>query len=262
MGTASVLAGCASPGRRRAGTDAETGADVAVPSTPAAPPPPLPPVPPPHPAPNQVITHGPTTGRRIALTVDDGTDAEVVAGYVSFAQRTGIHLTFSPNGIYNREWAPHAGVLQPLIAAGQVQVINHTFTHRDLRSLTTAGVRDELARNDDWVIKTLGITTRPYYRPPFGRHTPTIDAIAAELGYTRTVLWAGSFSDSEVVTPQFLLAEAEKYLQPGVINLGHANHPTVLGLFDQLMDLIHSRDLHPVTLDEMFDTSRASGTAR
>ena len=82
------------------------------------------------------------------------------------------------------------------------------------------------------------------------------------MGYTRTVLWDGSFSDSEVVTPQFLLAEAEKYLQPGVINLGHANHPTVLGLFDQLMDLIHSRDLHPVTLDEMFGTSRAAGTAR
>jgi hypothetical protein len=34
----------------------------------------------------------------------------------------------------------------------------------------------------------------------------------------------GSFSDSEVVTTQFLLAEAAKYLQPGVINLGHANH--------------------------------------
>ena len=46
-----------------------------------------------------------------------------------------------------------------------------------------------------------------------------------------------------------------------MINLGHANHPAVLGLFDQLMDLIHSRDLHPVTLDEMFGTSRAAGTA-
>ena len=73
-------------------------------------------------------------------------------------------------------------------------------------------------------------------------------------------MWDGSFSDSEVVTPQFLLAEAAKYLQPGVINLGHANHPAVLSCFDQLMDLIHSRDLNPVTLDEMFATNRATGT--
>jgi peptidoglycan-N-acetylglucosamine deacetylase len=47
---------------------------------------------------------------------------------------------------------------------------------------------------------------------------------------------------------------------PGVINLGYANHPAVLSVFDQLMDLIHSRDLHPVTLDEMFATSRTTGT--
>jgi len=42
-------------------------------------------------------------------------------------------------------------------------------------------------------------------------------------------------------------------------NLGHANHPTVLGCFDQLVTLIHSRTLTPVTLDEMFGTSRATG---
>jgi peptidoglycan-N-acetylglucosamine deacetylase len=252
LGAASVLAGCSArpttPGANRT-------VAAALPS-----PPPLPPVPPPHAGASAVVSRGPQTGRRIALTVDDGTAADVVAGYADFAQRTGIHLTFSPNGTYNREWAPHAGALRPLIALGQVQIINHTFTHRDLRTLTAAQVRDELRRNDDWVIRTFGITTRPYYRPPFGRHTPAIDAIAAELGYTRTVMWSGSFSDSEVVTPEFLLSQAAKYLQPGVINLGHANHPAVLSCFDQLTDLIHSRDLVPVTLDEMFTTSRATGT--
>jgi hypothetical protein len=41
--------------------------------------------------------------------------------------------------------------------------------------------------------------------------------------------------------------------------LGHANHPTVLGLFDQIMTLINQRNLTPVTMDEMFGTSRATG---
>jgi peptidoglycan-N-acetylglucosamine deacetylase len=258
LGMASVLASC------RAVHVTTPSAAAALQPPPAAlaqAPAPLPPIPRPRPGPSQVLSHGPASGRRIALTVDDGTSAEVVAGYVEFAQRTGIHLTFSPNGIYNREWAPYAPVLQPLIATGQVQIINHTFTHHDLRTLTPAGVRDELQRNDDWVIHTFGITTRPYYRPPYGRHTPAIDADAAALGYTRTVLWNGSFSDSTVITPTFLLTEAQKYLQPGVINLGHANHPAVLSVFDQLMDLIHSRDLHPVTLDEMFATNRRTGTA-
>jgi hypothetical protein len=33
----------------------------------------------------------------------------------------------------------------------------------------------------------------------------------------------------------------------------------VLSCFDQLVALIHSRNLKPVTLDEMFGTSRATG---
>ena len=152
-------------------------------------------------------------------------------------------------------------MLRPLVAAGQVQIINHTFTHRDLRMLASAGIRDELVRNDDWVIGTFGATTRPYYRPPYGRNSPAIDDVAAGLGYTHTVLGNGSFSDSEVVTPQFLLSQTRKYLQPGVINLGHANHPAVLGVFDQIMDLVHCRDLAPGTLDEMSATSRATGAA-
>ena len=64
---------------------------------------------------------------------------------------------------------------------------------------------------------------------------------------------------SEVVTPQFLLAEAAKYFQPGVINLGQVNHPAVLSCFDQLMDSSTAAISPPVTLDEMFSTNRATG---
>ena len=58
--------------------------------------------------PDRVLSRGPTVGNQIVLTVDDGYDDQVVAGYVDFALRTGIHLTFSPNGLYSHAWAPHA----------------------------------------------------------------------------------------------------------------------------------------------------------
>jgi len=254
VGAAAVLTGC--------GT-AATSTPEPAPATATPPPrvPALPAVPAARPGPSKVVFSGPTTGRRIVLTVDDGTCAECVAGYAEFAVRTGTHLTFSPNGKYAHEWQPHAEALRPLVAARQVQIMNHTFSHRDLRKLPEAQVREELERNDEWVVSIFGTTTRPYYRPPFGFHNPTVDSIAGGLGYTRSVLWNGSYSDSETVTPQFLVSEAAKYLAPGVIMLGHANHPTVLGLFDQILALIHDRQLEPVTLDEMFGTSRGVGTA-
>lgn len=201
----------------------------------------------------RVLRQGPTAGNRIALTIDDGYDDEVVAGYVDFVARTGIHLTFSPNGRYDHAWAPHANVLRPLLERGQIQIINHTFSHLDLRTMADPEIRAELERNDEWVSRTFGTSTRPYYRPPYGFHNVHVDGVAAELGYRNMVMWSGSYGDSRVVTPDYLMSQANKYLQPGVIMLGHANHPTVLGLFDQIMELVRERQLNPVTLREMFD---------
>jgi peptidoglycan-N-acetylglucosamine deacetylase len=240
-----------------------TGAAAPPPPSPSppSPPPPLPPIPPARPGASEVLFSGPAVGGRIALTVDDGTCADCVSGYVDFASRTGIHLTLSPNGVYAAEWEPHGPVLEPLIEAGQVQIMNHTFTHRRLTTLSNGQVTDDLERNEAWVQRVFGITTRPYYRPPYGLHDSRVDGLAAESGWTRSVLWNGSYSDSDAITPQFLMAQARRYLTPGTIMLGHANHPTVLGLFDQIMALLRARNLTPVTLDEMFGTSRAAGSA-
>ena len=83
-----------------------------------------------------------------------------------------------------------------------------------------------------------------------------VEQAAGEIGYTREIMWNGSYSDSELITPQFLMKDARTYLRRGMIMLGHANHPTVLGLFDQILELVRQRRLTPVTLDEMFGTSR------
>lgn len=199
--------------------------------------------------------------RQLALTVDDGFCDHCVAGYAAFAQRTGVHLTFSPNGRYASAWAPRAPVLRPLIEAGQVQLMNHTFNHPDLTKLGPSAIRAELERNEKWIAATFRTSTRPYFRPPFGRRNLAVLETAGEVGFNRVVMWDGSYSDSKLITPQFLMAQAHRYLQAGVIMLGHANHPTVLGLFDEILELIKQRQLTPVTLDEMFRTQRPPVTS-
>jgi len=254
VGLASMAAGCSPSGATgshalpASSGGAPTTTPPATPSSGEA----VPPQPPPAAGAPRVLTAAPTATNRIALTVDDGYRDEVVAGYVNFAVRTGIHLTFCPNGLYSHAWAPHDSQLKPLIERGQVQIVNHTFNHPDLRTLTDQQIRAELERNDEWVQKVFGISTRPYYRPPYGLHNEHVDGIAVDLGYRNTVLWNGSLGDWKQVTPEVLLAHARRYLQPGAIILGHANHPTVLGLFDQITDMIKQRNLDPVTLNEMF----------
>lgn len=263
-GTAAALVGCTTSGRPTGAVVRP--ADLPVPPTPAAPPspvpppPPLPPIPPPHPGPPQVFdVLPPATGRTIALTIDDGYDRETVSAYVRFARDSGIALTFNPNGCYAAEWEPHAAALAPLIAAGQVQIGNHTYHHPDLRRLNEAGIRAELERNEDWIVKTFGVTSRPWYRPPYGFHDPRVDSVAGSLGFTHVALWNGTLGDSSLMPPEELLQLATRYMQPGTLLLGHANHPTVTHLYDRLVELIRSRELTPRTLDEVFGTSRATG---
>lgn len=265
-GSAAALAGCAAPAGQRAAQHSGTvpAFDPALAFVPDAQPTPaapaLPPIPPPHPGSSRVYEVLPAAaGPVIALTIDDGYDRETVAAYVRFATDSGLAVTFNPNGAYAAEWGPHAPALAPLIAAGQVQIGNHTFNHPDLCKVPAARITAELERNDDWIQKTFGITSRPWYRPPFGSHNAHVDAVAAQAGYTHVAMWNGSLGDSAALTPEVLMAQASKYVRPGTILLGHANHPTVTHLYEQLVELIRSRELTAKTLDQVFGTSRAVG---
>ena len=207
-----------------------------------------------------MVSAGPPGTRQIALTVDDGYCGPCIAGYVEFAQSSGIQLTFNPNGVYHELWTPTlVEAVRQMVAAGQVQIGNHTWDHANLLRLPTHRVVYEISRNEAWIEETFGVTARPWFRPPFGFYDRRVLEVAADLGYTRVLMWNGTLGDATPESPEQLLALAERWLKPGTIVLGHMNHPTVLSLFTQLEAIIVQRNLEPVTLDEMFGTSRLTG---
>jgi peptidoglycan/xylan/chitin deacetylase (PgdA/CDA1 family) len=266
IGAFGALAGCA---QASAPAKAASKAARAVAPTPAVhhtpkPPATAPPIPRAVPGVPEVFFEGPASARaarQVAITIDDGYCAPCAGAYVTLAEQTGLHITFSPNGCYQQIWNPLAETLRPLIDSGQVQIGNHTYNHPDLRRLTESEIRVEFERNEDWVQRTFGTTTRPWWRPPYGFHDSRTDQIAASLGHTNVLMWNGTYGDSAALTPDVLLAQARTYLGPGVIMLGHANHPTVTKLFSAIQEIINSRNLKPVTLDEMFGTNRRTGRA-
>ncbi len=216
------------------------------------------PLPEPDPIPQFDLPAGPIwglpeeVGNRVAWTVDDGASAETVLAYADFAQQTGTRLAFFINGMYADSWLPAVPILAPLIASGQVQIANHTFSHPSLPSLSDGQIQDELQRNHDFIAQHFGVDARPWYRPPYGNRDARTDAAAAAIGYTTPVMWYGSLGDSGLLTPEVLMQEANKWMLPAHIVLGHANAPTVAGLFPQLLDLLASRDLQTVTLNDVF----------
>jgi len=196
---------------------------------------------------------------RIALTIDDGYDPETVSAYVQLAHDSGLPITFDPIGKLAPIWEAQADKLKPLIEKGQVQIANHTFNHLNLPALSDSRVRSEIEHNEEWIEKTFGVTARPYLRPPSGLHDSRVDEIAGELGFTRILMWQGSFGDASTTTAPDLLKMAQESLLPGAIVVGHANVGTVTTMYPQIMEIIKSRNLVPSTLDEVFGTTRSKG---
>ncbi|GAB3302275.1 hypothetical protein GCM10027451_06380 [Geodermatophilus aquaeductus] len=205
------------------------------------------------PAPRGVVDRLPGTGNQIALTIDDGSNGEVVAALVTLARETGTRLTFFPNGSY-RTWGDNARDLWPLIESGQVAFGNHTWSHPDVTTLSDAEVAEELQHNQDFMRRTLGVTATPFWRPPFGSHDQRTDAIAANVGHPTTVLWNGTFDDGRAIGAGELMAAAQQWFAAQAIVVGHANQPALTTVLDQLLGLVESRQLQTVTLADVWSS--------
>src|ERR1700756_4393553 len=203
------------------------------------------------PAPAGILTRLPGDGNQMALTVDDGVSVPVVGAFAQFAHDTGTRLTFFINGA-NPSWSVNAPALRPMVDSGQVQMANHTWSHPYLNRMKLTAVDDQIRRNADFLRNTYGTDGRPFFRPPYGVHNADIDRVAADQGYTTVTLWSGTIGDSAPENEASLVANAAKSFQPQQIVLTHANLPTITHCYAQLTDLIASRNLQTVTLNDVF----------
>jgi len=193
----------------------------------------------------------PGNGDLLALTLDDGVNSDVVRAYIQFAKDTGARMTFFINGIYDA-WTDHRALLRPLVDSGQIQLGNHTWSHPDLTTLPASEISQQLSRNDEFLKKNYGIGAKPYYRPPYAKHNASVDAVAEYHGYQVPTLWSGSLSDSTLITEDYIVKMADQYFTPQSIVIGHLNHLPVTHVYPQLIDIIRSRNLRTVTLNDVF----------
>src|SRR6202158_529318 len=203
------------------------------------------------PAPSGVLTRLPGDGNQLAFTVDDGTSVAVVAAFAQFCRDSGTRLTFFVNGA-NKSWSVNAPALRPMVDSGQIQLGNHTWSHPDITRLGLDAVADQIRRNADFLKNSYGVDGTPYFRPPYGVHNADIDRVAADLGYTTITMWSGDVGDSRPENETSLVANAAKSFQPQQIVIAHANLPTITHCYPQLIDIIQSRNLQTVTLNDVF----------
>ena len=190
-------------------------------------------------------------GKYVAWTVDDGASPEAIRGYAEFSKRTNTRLTFFINASYTG-FKEHVSLLRPLVQSGQIQVANHTYSHADLTTLDAEGVKEELQRNEDEIMSMFGVSSKPYFRPPYGRYNDAVLKAAGEIGFTRPVMWNGTTGDEAKTSARVIYMRCIRYMLPQQIVLGHLNYETIIPILDKVKGLIDDRGLTAVTVRDYY----------
>jgi peptidoglycan/xylan/chitin deacetylase (PgdA/CDA1 family) len=133
----------------------------------------------------KVVHHGSRTDKVVALTFDDGYDAENTLKILAILQGAKVNATFFPIGVaVKKEQAAWKAV-----ALAGYPIANHTYDHKNLDGMCEASQLAELVRQEAVITKDLGVTVQPYMRPPGGNYDVGTRLAAAEDGEHAVVLW-------------------------------------------------------------------------
>jgi peptidoglycan/xylan/chitin deacetylase (PgdA/CDA1 family) len=150
-------------------------------------------------------------------------------------------------------WTECKSELKPLVARGQIQLANHTSSHPYLTQLSAAQIQKELMRAHNFIEKEYEVDARPYFRPPYGSISRRVIEAAAEVGYTKPVLWTKTLGDANKNSSLERISQlADSGFEGQAIVLSHANGMLVTRAFPHIMKQIESKDLKLLTVADVF----------
>jgi peptidoglycan/xylan/chitin deacetylase (PgdA/CDA1 family) len=193
------------------------------------------------------IDIGNTNRPRIALTFDAGGPSTPTVQILDILAKHHVHSTFFITG----DWANLNPDLVRRIHNDGHEIGNHTMNHIDLRTLPDVQVCNELNQAEQVLSGITGVTTRPYFRAPYGGRDSRIWDLAANLGY-RSVYWTIDTLDWEsTATPDSITKRVMDGLRNGVIILMHAGSDVEAQTLDGLMTKIEQQGYQMVTITEV-----------
>src|SRR5665213_1121739 len=123
------------------------------------------------------ITHLSGSGRRVALTFDDGPNPDATPLILDALKASGVHATFFILGRHAERWPD----LVRRVADEGHAIGNHGYYHRKLHFKSPAYVRDDLGRGTAMIERAAGVHPA-LFRAPHGFRSPWVTSIARSMG--------------------------------------------------------------------------------
>jgi peptidoglycan-N-acetylglucosamine deacetylase len=155
------------------------------------------------------------TGKRVALTFDDGPNPDATPLVLDALRDRGVKATFFILGRHAEQWPD----LVKRVADEGHSIGNHGWYHRKLHFKSPAYVRDDLTRGTNAIERASGVRPR-LFRAPHGFRAPWVTSIARSLGQ-RTVGWSLGVWDSDRPGVEVIADRTVQGAHPGSILLLH-----------------------------------------
>lgn len=200
------------------------------------------------------VSNGPRDRSAIALTFDDGPDAEVTPAVLDTLAKAGARATFFTIG---RNLEQNLALGRRIVEE-QHELANHSWRHAYWQNFygTRAHAAD-LARNTRIIQELTGSAAEPLYRPPVGLKSPALAraALAREL---KVVAWSVHSRDTMIRDPRRIAARVLARIQPGDIVLMHDGHDLpgrhrrgIIAALPLVLAGLKERGLKPVTVSQL-----------
>ncbi|MED1791973.1 polysaccharide deacetylase family protein [Brevibacillus nitrificans] len=132
----------------------------------------------------EIVWEVPTNTKVMALTFDDGPDPEYTLQIAELLKQYNAKGTFFVVG--SRAQAFPEVVRQ--LASEQHELANHTYSHPDVRRISSERLQTEMEKTQEAIFQSTGI--RPQlFRPPGGYYSDAVVNIAKKAGFL-VVMWS------------------------------------------------------------------------
>ncbi len=187
------------------------------------------------------------SGKRIAITFDDGASATNVGKVLDILDRYNAKSTF----FFTGEWIlSHPVTSRKIIARGH-RMESHTVSHPFLTTLSDAQVRYQLTRSREIIKDTVGTTTT-MIRPPYGDTSDRVQRIAGEVGYQYMVMWSIDTDDyKSTSTAASITRRAVEGATNNGILLLHPSHYRVIEALPQILSQLRDQGYVFTTVNAM-----------
>lgn len=204
-----------------------------------------------------VVTHGPRTGNKVALTFDDGPDAEVTSEVLDALSEHGAQASFFVIGQHAEALAD---LTRRIVAEGH-ELGNHSHAHS--RWLNFSGVdrmRKEIERATGVIRGFQPGATQPLYRPPIGLKNPPLARVVQALGL-RVIAWSLHSRDTRIRDPERIAERVLAKVRAGDIILMHDGHdlpggrrPATVAALRLILIGLQQKGLRSVAVSELLDS--------